>query len=80
MVRPVQRAHPADGPAAPGRLPGLAEHERFIDQICGYQKQYIKGTTPVMINLFNDLWDWFAGHILLLDRRYMPFLRAQGCR
>jgi hemerythrin len=33
-----------------------------------------------MINLFNNLWDWLAHHILLLDRRYMPFLRSQGCR
>ena len=64
----------------PGYPEQKREHEQFIDQICNYRKELIKGRTPVMINLFNNLWDWLAHHILLLDRRYMPFLRSQGCR
>ncbi len=56
------------------------EHERFIDEIDGYRREFLKGRTPVMINMFNTIWDWFSRHILLLDKRYEPFLQARGCR
>ena len=53
---------------------GRMEHERFIDEICCFRKQFVQGKTPVMI------WDRFARHILLLDKPYEPFLKARGCR
>jgi len=32
------------------------------------------------INMFNGIWDWFAQHILVADKRVEPFLQARGCR
>ncbi len=64
----------------PGYEEQKQEHERFIDEICGYRKEFIKGRTPVMINMFNTIWDWFSRHILLQDKRYEPFLQVRGCR
>ena len=64
----------------PGFEEQKREHERFIDVICDYQKQFAKGKMPVLINMFNDIWDWFARHILVLDKRYEPFLKERGCR
>ncbi len=66
--------------AYPGYDEQKKEHERFIDEICSYRKEFVKGRTPVMINMFNSIWDWFARHILLSDKRYEPFLQARGCR
>jgi len=63
----------------PGYEEQKREHERFIDEICSFRKEFVKGRTPVMINMFNSIWDWFARHILLLDKRYEPFLKARGC-
>jgi len=53
---------------------GQMEHERFFDEICHFRKRFVKGKTPVII------WDWYARRILLLDKRYEPFLKARGCR
>jgi hemerythrin len=64
----------------PGYDEQKLEHERFIDEICGYRQEFVKGRTPVMINMFNSVWDWLSRHILVLDKRYEPFLQARGCR
>ncbi len=64
----------------PGYEEQKQEHEKFIDEIGNYRQEFVEGRTPVMINMFNSIWDWFARHILLLDKRYEPFLQARGCR
>jgi len=64
----------------PGYEEQKQEHERFIDEICSYRTEFIKGKTPVMINMFNSIWDWFSRHILVQDKRYEPYLQARGCR
>jgi hemerythrin len=45
------------------------EHGRFIDTICSYQKEYFKEKPLALINLFNYVWDWFANHILTVDKK-----------
>ena len=45
------------------------EHAAFIDMVCAYQKDYFKERPLPLINLFNYVWDWFANHILNVDRK-----------
>ena len=45
------------------------EHEKFIDTICGYQKDFLKKKSLAEINLFNFVWDWFAHHIMVVDKK-----------
>ena len=45
------------------------EHEKFIDTICSYQKDFLKEKPLAIINLFNYVWDWFAHHIVVVDKR-----------
>lgn len=48
-----------------------SEHTTFIDTICAYQKEYFKEKPLALINLFNYVWDWFANHILTVDKKCM---------
>ena len=56
------------------------EHDAFIDRICGYQKEFLKGHSPVPINVFNAVWDWFAHHIMKIDMRFRPFFIQKGIK
>ena len=47
------------------------EHNAFIDTICNYQRDYFKEKPLAVINLFNYVWDWFAHHILTVDKKCM---------
>lgn len=49
-----------------------ADYDRaFIDTICSYQREYFKEQPVALINLFNYVWDWFANHILSVDKKCM---------
>jgi len=47
------------------------QHNAFIDIVCSYQKQYFQEKPLALINLFNYVWDWFANHILSVDKKCM---------
>jgi len=47
------------------------EHNAFIDTVCSYQKEYFQEKPLALINLFNFVWDWFAKHILTVDKKCM---------
>ncbi|MBN1685384.1 MAG: hemerythrin family protein [Spirochaetales bacterium] len=47
------------------------EHNAFIDTVCSYQREYFKEKPLALINLFNYVWDWFANHILTVDKKCM---------
>jgi len=53
------------------------EHNQFIDRLCEFQKEYLKGHRLAMVNLFNFVWDWFSQHILKEDKKYSPFLKEK---
>ena len=54
------------------------EHEKFIDKICEFQKEYLKHRSITIVNLFNFIWDWFAHHILTVDKKLLPFFQQKG--
>lgn len=62
----------------PGYQEQKREHDAFIDLVCDYQKGFLKNRPAVAINLFNALWDWFARHIVRLDKKYVPYLQSKG--
>ena len=45
------------------------EHEAFIDTVCGFQKEFLKQSPVTLINHFNYICDWFAHHILEVDKK-----------
>ena len=45
------------------------EHEHFIDTVCTYQRDFLKNKPLAVINLFNFVWDWFAHHIVVVDKK-----------
>lgn len=57
--------------------PGLEhhkqEHARFIDTICEYHRDYLKGRRLVLINVYNVIWDWLVSHVLTEDRKLGEF-------
>jgi len=54
------------------------EHGNFIDTICTYQKDFLKQNPLALINLFNFVWDWFAHHILVVDKKWLAPGAQQG--
>jgi hemerythrin-like metal-binding protein len=54
------------------------EHQRFIDTVCSHQKTFLKSQPVVVLNLFNFIWDWFAHHILEVDKRCLASQRSVG--
>lgn len=46
-----------------------SEHEQFVDKICAFQKDFLKQKPMAVINLFNYIWDWFAHHIIDVDKK-----------
>jgi hemerythrin len=54
------------------------EHNQFIDRLCEFQKEYLKGHRLTTITLFNFVWDWFSQHILKLDKQYSPLLKEKS--
>jgi len=58
----------------------LQAHAGFLGSLRGYQDYLRDGRTSLMIAAFESIGDWFARHLAVLDRHYVPFLRARGCR
>jgi hemerythrin len=62
----------------PGYVEQKQEHDAFVDMVCEHQKNFLKDRPTTAINLFNSLWDWFARHIVQLDKKYVPYLQSKG--
>jgi hemerythrin len=62
-------------------FPGLEAqkkaHDAFIDKVCDALKDFLKNRNLVAINVFNFVWDWFAGHIVRMDKEYTPYMKAK---
>jgi len=48
--------------------------EHFRDE----EELMLKQKPMALINIFNYLWDWFAHHILEIDKKYQPYFNQQG--
>ncbi len=44
------------------------EHARFTETICDYHREFLAGHRIALINVYNVIWDWLVGHVLVEDR------------
>lgn len=54
------------------------EHDRFIQQVGNFKKDYEGGKAGLSFELLNFLKDWLVGHIQESDRKYSPFFNEKG--
>lgn len=57
------------------------EHAAFIEKVSGFQADFEKKkSVSLIINISNFLWDWLSKHILVVDKKYSPFLVSRGVK
>lgn len=54
------------------------EHEKFIEQVGNFKKDYENGKAGLSYELMNFLKDWLVNHIESSDKKYVPFFNAKG--
>ncbi len=55
-----------------------AEHERFSAKVLEFKKNYDSGAALLTKDVLKFLSDWLNGHILVVDRKYGPYLNSKG--
>ena len=56
------------------------EHEQLTQTVLDFQSKFQKNEVGLTIEVMNFLKDWLCQHILGSDKKYGPFLNAQGVR
>ena len=54
-----------------------SEHGKFIEKVCEYQKDYLIYKSLSTATLFNFVWDWFAHHILVTDKKFQLYFEQE---
>jgi len=61
------------------------EHKKFFDKIVKFKKALTKdtwmtdeGDMILAVELFVTLRNWFANHVLVFDKKYMPLFKEKG--
>ncbi len=54
------------------------EHEKFIEQVGNFKKDYESGKAGLSYELMNFLRDWLVNHIESTDKKYAPFFNSKG--
>lgn len=57
-----------------------AEHQKFVDQVLEFQKNFQNGSTLISIDILNFLRDWLLKHISVTDKKYVPLMKEKGIR
>lgn len=55
-----------------------AQHQKFIEKVGQFQKEFAGGKITISSEIMNFLRDWLSGHILKTDKRYSEFLVAKN--
>lgn len=55
-----------------------SEHDQLVRQSMDFQKKFIEGNTSLATDIAILLNDWLAEHILVVDKKYVPFLKNKG--
>jgi len=53
-------------------------HRKLVEQVSAFREDFARGTAMVDMELLNFLRDWLVNHIKIEDKKYGPFLNAQG--
>ncbi|MDW8131607.1 MAG: bacteriohemerythrin [Bryobacterales bacterium] len=59
-------------------LPHKAAHDAFAKQVQEFQRKHQAGEVGITVELVASLGDWVRNHVLGMDRKYAPHLRAHG--
>ncbi len=57
-----------------------AEHARFTKAVLDFQSKFHANELGLTIEVMDFLKDWLSKHIQGVDKKYVPFLNAQGVR
>ena len=62
--------------------PGLdehrTEHKRFVEKTNDFVDEYFEGNDDIAEDLVDFLSDWFIGHVMGTDMKYVPFFKDCG--
>ena len=62
----------------PDYLAHKAEHERLTKTVLDFQHKFQSNEVGLTVGVMDFLKDWLTKHILGSDKKYSPFLNAQG--
>lgn len=57
-----------------------SEHDHLTKTVLDFQSKFQRNETGLTIEVMDFLKDWLSKHILGSDKKYTPFLNAQGVR
>ncbi len=50
-------------------------HKDLIDKVAGFKTQFDEGKASLTMDLMDFLTDWLSTHIMITDRKFVPFLK-----
>ena len=62
----------------PERISHKLEHDEFRDKLLEFVEAYLKGATPLTVDLLGYLVEWLEKHMTLTDKKYEPFFNSKG--
>jgi len=54
----------------------ISEHRKLVDQVVDFQKQMEAGSVTLTYDVMTFLKEWLENHILLSDKKYVPWLQS----
>jgi len=58
----------------------IAEHQKFVEEVTGFKKDFDNGRLMVSVQLMGFLKDWLINHILGSDMGYKSFMLEKGVK
>lgn len=56
------------------------EHEKLVKQVTELKTKFDAGKTQITLDVMNFLKDWLNNHIMVVDKKYTPFLNSKGVK
>jgi hemerythrin-like metal-binding protein len=56
----------------------LAEHEKFIAKVNDYRSNFNLASRMTAIDIMNFLKEWLTNHVLVIDKKYAPFIKSKN--
>ena len=66
--------------AYPDFLAHRSEHQKLTSTVIDFQRRFLANEVGLTLEVMEFLKDWLRTHILRSDKKYSPFLNAQGVR
>ncbi|HJP19420.1 MAG TPA: bacteriohemerythrin [Nitrospinota bacterium] len=62
----------------PEFAPHKSEHDKLVKEATDLQTKFFTGVTDLSTDIAILLNDWLAEHILVVDKKYVPYLKNKG--